>query len=334
MVLTQRTVLVPLDGLPLAETALPLARLFADALGAHLDLLQVVPADGPAGADQRAHAYLDGVAATLVQDGFAVSTRVMRGDPGECIVREATAEHIDLLVISTHARSGFRRAVRGSVAEYAIAHVPAPTVVVRAGLHREPRLETLLLAIDPSYGAPLAPTIELAKATGAHVVLLTVVRHEATYVWQWRAGELLDEPQTVVGARMQLEELAERMRDAGVSADVHVAIGPAAQSIQTVCTTTNADLIIMSTHARTGLQRAMLGSTADRVMHLADRPVLLFRLAVPQVAQVRPIDVYHVFQHQGPVDGPQSIAEPPDHVRHETITPRWRHLPEAVSTGT
>src|SRR4029079_3834344 len=104
-------------------------------------------------------------------------TRVLRGDPGECIVREATAEHVDLLVIASHARTGFRRAVHGSVAEYAIAHVPAPIAVVRAGLRHEPRLKTVLLAIDPSNGAPLAATIELATATGAHVVLLTVIRH-------------------------------------------------------------------------------------------------------------------------------------------------------------
>jgi nucleotide-binding universal stress UspA family protein len=66
MALTQRTILVPLDGMPLAETALPLARLFADALSAQLDLLRVVPADRPALAQQDAHDYLNDIAAVLI----------------------------------------------------------------------------------------------------------------------------------------------------------------------------------------------------------------------------------------------------------------------------
>jgi nucleotide-binding universal stress UspA family protein len=330
----QRTVLVPLDGSPLAERALPLATRFASALGAHLELLRVVLADQPATSDEAAAGYLDGLAAAIGRDGLSVSTHVLRGNAAECIVREATAYHVDLTVLSTHARAGVDRALRGSVAAYVVAHVAAPIAVVRAGDHRGDRLSTLLLAIEPSSGAPLAATIELARATGAHVVLLTVIRQEAVYVWQWQAGDLLDEPQAVVAARQELEALAAHMREAGVTTEVQVAIGPTVASIQSVAEAVDADLVIMSTHARTGVQRALLGSTADSVLHVLDRPVLLFRLHTPDVTPVRPIDIYHVIQHQKPRAAPPTIAEPLDHVRHESALPRWRHLPEAVSTET
>src|SRR5579859_7233913 len=136
----QRTLLVPLDGKPLAETALPLAGLLARSLGATLDLVVVVPEHGAILDSPRA--YLDRIAGTL--DG-PVSTRLITGDPGECIVREAAAEHVAMVIMTTHARSGMPRAVMGSVAEYVVAHSPAPTLLVRSGCRRAPQVHTILL---------------------------------------------------------------------------------------------------------------------------------------------------------------------------------------------
>jgi nucleotide-binding universal stress UspA family protein len=323
------TVLIPLDGSSLAETALLMGQLFARAVGADLDLLQVVATNSPANAEEGAQAYLDGLAAHLGDGTLGVSTRVMRGDPAECIVREAAAEHVDLVVIATHGRAGLGRAIHGSVAEHVVAHAPAPVVVVRAGLRQQPQLQTLLLAIEPSSGAPLAATIKLAQATGARVVLLTVVPPGATLVWQWKAGELLDEPQAVVTARNDLEELATHMRIVGVAADVRVAVGPTVACIQTVASITHADLIIMNTHARTGLHRTMLGSTADGVIRTVDQAVLLVRLAKPEAGRVRPLDVYHLLHHEQPGMDKPSIAVPLDRIHHSSAPPRWRHLPQA-----
>jgi hypothetical protein len=121
------------------------------------------------------------------------------------------------------------------------------------------------------------------------------------------------------------------MREAGVSTDVRVAIGPTGASIQAVAAATRADMIIMSTHARTGVHRTMLGSVADGVLHASDRPVLLFRLSAHPSTRIQPLDVYHVFRHQNRGTGPQTIGEPLDHVRHESPPPRWRHLAESPS---
>jgi len=305
----QRTLLVPLDGKPLAETALPLAEFLAQVLGARLDLVVAVP-------DQAAHvdaqrAYLDRIAGTLGQPDGAVTTRLMFGDPGECIVRAAAAEHVAMVVMTTHARSGLQRAVLGSVGEYVVAHAPAPTLLVRGGGRVPSQLRTLLLAIDNSGAAPLAATIELARACGARLVLLRAVDFDETYVWQWGRGPVLEEPQAVVAARQQLKDLAARVRADGVGAEVRVEIGEPVATIVSVAADTGADLIVMNTHARLGAQRAIQGSVADAVVRLASQPVLLTRLVPPPPAQPRPIDVVHALQRRHGTESPaQTIPDP------------------------
>src|SRR5207237_7935669 len=141
--------------------------------------------------------------------------------------------------------------------ECTVAHSPAATLLVRAGCDPDPRLKTLLLAIDNFGGAPLSLTRELARATGAHVVLLRVVPFEELYIWQRRRGPVLEEPQAVVEARQQLNDLAARMREMGVSAEARVGVGSVAPTIVAVAESVNADMIVMTTHAKTGAERAI-----------------------------------------------------------------------------
>src|SRR5579871_234393 len=126
-----RRLLVPLDGMPLAEKALPLARVLAGALDADLELLQVIlPEDVAAeDSDSRARGYLAAVAGGLAADKLEPVGRVVHGEPGSCIVQVAATDHAASVVMTTHARSGVRRAVLGSVAEQVVAHSPCPTVL-------------------------------------------------------------------------------------------------------------------------------------------------------------------------------------------------------------
>jgi nucleotide-binding universal stress UspA family protein len=304
----RRTLLVPLDGLPLAETALPMANLLAEIIGAELDLVRVVPADAPAALESQAGNYLGRIASTLAP--HQVQTHVMRGKAAECLVREAAAEHVSMTAMATHARSGVNRAVLGSVAEYVVAHAPTPTLLVPVGTCHQPRLKTILVAIDPTCAAPLATVIELVRAAGAHVVLLRVVAPEDTSIWQWQPGPLLDAPQVVVAARRDLGDIASALGAQGVSAEARVVIGSAVTSINSVATAIDADLIVVSTHARTGAQRLVQGSVSDAVVRTAHRPVLVCRLIPPPPGQVRQIDLFHTLQRRAPRSRALSIADP------------------------
>jgi nucleotide-binding universal stress UspA family protein len=320
----RRTLLVPLDGRPLAETALPPAVMLARTLGAELDLLRVASADEPVIADAHALAYLEQIAAEV--DSLPVSIHLMRGTAGECIARHAATQDVGMVVMATHARSGVRRAVLGSIAEYVIAHAPSPTMLVRAGMHREPRLDTLLVAIGATCGAPLPMVTELARAAGARIVLLRVVAPEETCMWQSQRGPILDEPEVVVTARMHLNDLACRLRDAGVVAEGRVAIGAPERIINSLAAAIDADLIVMTTHAWRGAQRIVLGSVTDAVVRTADRPVLVCRMIPPPAGQVRQIDLFHALQHRPGRFVLPSIPEPLDRVQHASGSPHWGHL--------
>lgn len=306
----QRNVLVPLDGLPLAETALSLAFYVAQVLDAKVELLRVAAAE--AASDSDAQRYLQRIAAEACQP---VVTRVMRGEAGPCIVREVDASDIGLVVMATHARAGVTRAVLGSVAEYVVAHASAPVLLIPPNATPRSSLNRLLVAIDRTTAAPLATVIDLARAAAAHVVLFSVVAPEETAIWQWQRGPLLDEPQAVATARKQLNDLAARLREAGVPAEVRVAIGSAAGMIKATAESVDADVIVTCTHARGGAQRAVQGSVTDSLVHSANRPVLAYRLIPPPPLEVRQLDLFHAMQRRVPRSRPMSIPAPLDALR-------------------
>jgi nucleotide-binding universal stress UspA family protein len=129
-------VLVPLDGSPLAEMAIPKAlELLSDRPGSTLILLSAVEATTEAPiAVHEAESYLASVAARLSERGI---TRVIRSvwynSAVKAIVEAARVRRVDVIVMSTHGRSGLRRVMRGSVAESVLCLTRTPIILVSAG---------------------------------------------------------------------------------------------------------------------------------------------------------------------------------------------------------
>jgi nucleotide-binding universal stress UspA family protein len=78
-------------------------------------------------------------------------------------------------------------------------------------------------------------------------------------------------------AQRYLESVAERLQAAGQTVEWSVRLGSPAQEISAVAAEVDAGLIAMATHGRSGFKRAVLGSVAERVLHTAQRPLLLLR---------------------------------------------------------
>ncbi len=136
-------ILVPLDGSSLAEAAIPHAILLATTTGADLELIRVtvlrfVPQPGGSGhvvqeaADrEEAEAYLQGWERKLRGNGIKVSYRVGAGNVAEEIVKHAADTGVDLIVMSTHGRTGTRLWAYGSVAYAVLRAAPCSMLVVR-----------------------------------------------------------------------------------------------------------------------------------------------------------------------------------------------------------
>ena len=148
-----RKILVPLDGSPLAEAALPHALSMAQSYGAELVLLRVpVPHVAPRPPTigemlpdameqydeqlyQRIKDYLDHLAARLHESGVPVSTDLRYGDVAEAILDYAEEVDADLIVMSTHGRTGVARWLLGSVANKIVQGAACPVLLIRSSEH-------------------------------------------------------------------------------------------------------------------------------------------------------------------------------------------------------
>jgi len=151
-------ILVPLDGSALSERALPMAQHLARSSPTTLHLLQVISLrpelDTLRGSGSesvtvlemaqdaarrlrdaqtaRGQAYLAGLAGQLQHAGLQVTTAFREGAADEHIVAYAQAHAIDLIVMSTHGHSGFKRFFLGSVTDRVIRAGQTPVLVVPA----------------------------------------------------------------------------------------------------------------------------------------------------------------------------------------------------------
>jgi len=138
-----KTILVPLDGSILAEAALAPAVEFARNNGAKLVLLRAAEAHALPMADptaaqveavSRADEYLAEVRGRVTRVGAAnVEISVWYGSPAEAIVEAAQYRKADLIVMSSHGRSGLGRLVLGSVAETVLRATAVPILLIRPG---------------------------------------------------------------------------------------------------------------------------------------------------------------------------------------------------------
>jgi nucleotide-binding universal stress UspA family protein len=151
--------LVPLDGSKLAEQALTKALDIAEGGKPTLLLLRAAEATTWPGADRtdeqvrvvrEAEEYLDGVKAALARRGIRkVETSVWYGPPASAIVEAAGVAKADLIVMTTHGRSGLGRLILGSVAEAVLRGTSTPILLLRSDG----------APVEPPFGAAEARTL-------------------------------------------------------------------------------------------------------------------------------------------------------------------------------
>jgi nucleotide-binding universal stress UspA family protein len=151
-------ILVPLDGSELSEKALAMAQNLASASDTSIHLMQVISlrpeldARRGSGGESitvlemvqdaarrlievqtaRGKEYLEGLAVQLQKAGINVTTVIREGAADENIVEYAKEQEIDLIVMSTHGRSGFKRFFVGSVTDRVIRSGETPVLVLPA----------------------------------------------------------------------------------------------------------------------------------------------------------------------------------------------------------
>ncbi len=298
------SVLTPLDGSRFGELALPFAAAIADRTRWSLHLLHVhipdprnrrlaLPAPRTVAEDpvhpveehlQARRAYLDGAARRFgLQVGS--SSALLAEDEGVAgaIRRYAEESGIELIVMSTHGRTGVDRLWLGSVTDALVRATDVPVLLVRPGDgERTPcrlgDVERVLVPLDatPVGEHILEPVMKLGAALGWRFVLLHVVPTQVLFgarSYPLQAGDVIERRRKGVE---YVRGVASRFREQGLSVEARIVNEEApARAILRTAESGKIDLVAMASHGRGGLTRAILGSVADRVISGTALPVLL-----------------------------------------------------------
>lgn len=302
-----RKILVPLDATEFAERAIATAQVIAEQRRASLEFatvyepeLQVTRPSGAPVPDPRLDRglrdglrdYLERVATvTRSRTTVPVVARLLEGDVVRSLDEEVEREGIDLVVMTTRRRGGLERLFTGSVADRLIRSIHVPVFLV--GGHEDGatpavsgiRRVVVALGGNEADERVLDTTLSITNRERTAYTLLHVASYTrippALVGAPTPPDELAALPPTVDQAEMTAAEayltrLAAPLRKDGVAVDVQVEIGRTVpEAIVDHAERTSADLIALATRAPGGLERALLGSVADKVMRSAKTSVLV-----------------------------------------------------------
>ena len=279
-----RYVLVALDGSKFAAAATQTGRALAARFGAELHAVSVAEHEDEV-------EVLRSDAAAVLGPGSPEHVHVVVGhDPAAAIDEIAAGLGSSLVCMSTHGRGRVTGAVVGSVARSLLQRTREPIVAVGPFADRPrpfsstapvplsvPRLVACVDGSPPSESLlPVAGA--WADALGMSLTILTVaepipppVRPEAT--WHRRHGPEED-------ADAYVRRLGETWKEVAKEVDTHVVYDPIspADGVRTYLDQHPAGMVAVTTHARTGLRRVLLGADAANIVHASTAPALVVPL--------------------------------------------------------
>ncbi len=280
--------LVALDGSQLAEQALPYAVEIANGFASELFLVTVCQSQEidftPA-----SKAYLEKQAEQLqnrVIEGARVRKAVLVGRPAQEIALYAVKKNIDLIIMTSRGRSGIASWLLGSTANEIIHSVKIPILLIKAPASAPAavKLKRCLVPLDGSErGEAILPYAgELGERLSLEIVLLRVVapgRHVHTVGgldFVYFKDKDIENMKT--DAQEYLNKLDAKLRQKAPTVIAEVRVGEPHLEIMDYAEKHGCDLIAMSSHGHSFVERWTYGSVTYKIMHQSTRPVLLLPL--------------------------------------------------------
>jgi len=305
-----KKMLVVLDGSKLAEVVFPCAKELAGSLGIDVDLLHVYISSRQEFVPMY-RSYIDSTAekiqsmareiqSKLRQDEKPVEAHgvLVKGYHADEILKYAESNHIDLIVMASHGRSGVSRWSMGSVADKILRASNVPVWLVRAGIENTVSYDqwpsrTFLVPLSSSdiSSAALPHAEELVKGKSSvptNIVLLEVC--EPPPVPTYYSPELTGVPlnwgnfaeeeltRSKKAATEHLAKIEEQLRSKGISnVKSMILSGKAADEIINYANNNPFTVIVMATHGRSGLSRLVYGSVAESVLFGITNPLVMVK---------------------------------------------------------
>lgn len=225
-------------------------------------------------------ALLDRAFDAAQRGGAYAQRRALEGEPAKNILEQAAEAKCSVIVMGTHGRQGLERLFVGSTTEAVLRGSAIPVLTVRPGMTftapGKRCFERIVAGIDESEPstAALQTILDLPPEDRQYVIFYSVAG---------ASEDEQDQAHRVIGKAVGLANAR------GISAKGRVIAGHPDEALIAAAQKQAADLIVLGSHGRDGLQRLFLGSVAEGVVRKSPVPVLVVRTRtdVPVAVSVR-----------------------------------------------
>ncbi|MBI5056367.1 MAG: universal stress protein [Nitrospirae bacterium] len=232
-------------------------------------------------AEKEARQHLEAVKAMASKEGVECEIIARQGeDPFKYIVEEAAKNKVSMIITGRRGRKGLKRLMMGSETAKIIGHAPCNVLVVPRAANIE--FNRIIVATDGSkYSeAAVREAIGIAKRCGSTLIAISVVPSETASPFDIVHTEMMKE--TIVEKELKMAEctikdLKAASEKEGVPVTGFIYSGKPYEAIINTAKEKKADLIVVGSHGRTGIDRLLMGSVTERVIGLSECAVLVVK---------------------------------------------------------
>ena len=212
--------------------------------------------------DKESLEHLEAIKARASKEGIECDIAVIHGDdPYQDIVRQAQEKHADIIIVGRHGRTGLLRLMMGNVTAKVIGHAPCNVLVVSPGASTE--FKDILVTTDGSRYSKAAflEAISIAKRCNSRLIAVSVAHSD----------------EEIKSAQDNVQMALELASQEGLNIEGAAVIGKSYDAIVDMAKQKQADLIIVGSHGRRGLERLLMGSVTERVIGHSGTAVLVIK---------------------------------------------------------
>jgi nucleotide-binding universal stress UspA family protein len=269
-----KRILVPVDFSEPSKTAVNYGLSLAFEFDAELVLANIATFDHDL--YEKAKTQLIDLIPADLRERLHFETIVKSGDVQDEILGIVKDREIDLVVMGSHGRGALGRMMLGSVTEHILRRVPVPVLTVHkpAPLPLKHILYACDLAADSDAG--LQFSMRLARGVDARLTVAHVIDPMGAGFLNEQTVTYMPEYADAIRAQAEnyLDRRVTQQSDGSVPISTMLGEGTPSLLINDLAAECKADLIVINLHRKGAFERALLGSTAERVIRTATVPVL------------------------------------------------------------
>lgn len=209
--------------------------------------------------------HLDRIRKMAARDNVECEVIVRRTDkPYKAIVEEAGKRNADVIVMGRRGRTGLKKVLMGSVTAKVIGYSPCKVLVVPKD--SEIKVDNIMVATDGSKYCEAAEREAIGMSKRCYPKV------KKTF-----AISVAPTDSDLPRVRANVERVKEMAKEQGVEIETLAMVGRRYEMILKTAREKNADIIIMGTYGRTGIEKLLMGSVSERVVGLSQCPVLVVK---------------------------------------------------------